>query len=398
MGGRNEDDSEAATDGFDWLGDFDDEGLQGEQGRWYRDDGTSTEKADQEYCIDDSPTAATVMAGRTTAGGDVNGGAGAEEEGIATEDPARERHKAAERERRKSMRELFLSLHALLPHGHSVRKEQSAILDEVIGYIPLAASRLSTLRGNYYHQNASRVLPTAGAPPTSSGSTSGGSCRRENNQRRRHHPYSSACSSSSSTTYGRSSCDPIYFDGQSPVRSQPPEEPDRQITDHNRQTAATEGDAYCSISNGSCVSASVPSHQPPPGPPLQFHIQLQQQEDEAPNSSSTISSPTSGSSPSVSIRVRGYCLSVSVIDTREPYTSSSFCSSHSLLMLSAVLDELEAHHLRLLRSTHCRDGTKLLHYSESKIAEEMGGTPIELKAKLQHLAHKLRSMRNTGNA
>ncbi|KAK9154988.1 hypothetical protein Sjap_002468 [Stephania japonica] len=59
---------------------------------------------------------------------------------------ARERHKLAERERRKSMRELFLSLHSLLPHSATVRKEQSAILDEIIKYIPIATARLRSLQ------------------------------------------------------------------------------------------------------------------------------------------------------------------------------------------------------------------------------------------------------------
>ncbi|PIA41782.1 hypothetical protein AQUCO_02200305v1 [Aquilegia coerulea] len=59
---------------------------------------------------------------------------------------ARERHILAERERRKSMRELMLSLHSLLPQANTVRKEQSSILDEIIKYIPLVAAQLESLQ------------------------------------------------------------------------------------------------------------------------------------------------------------------------------------------------------------------------------------------------------------
>ncbi|KAK9164706.1 hypothetical protein Syun_005608 [Stephania yunnanensis] len=63
-------------------------------------------------------------------------------------------------------------------------------------------------------------------------------------------------------------------------------------------------------------------------------------------------------SSSVSIRVRGDRVNVSLTDTK--VTTQS-------LLLSAVLDELEGHNLELVRSTHCRDGSKVLHHSESKV-------------------------------
>ncbi|KAF6158537.1 hypothetical protein GIB67_040051 [Kingdonia uniflora] len=74
---------------------------------------------------------------------------------------AREKHKLAERERRKSMRDLFLSLHSLLPHSKTVRKEQSAILDEIIKYIPLASSRLKFLQNHKPPQQQQLSSPPA---------------------------------------------------------------------------------------------------------------------------------------------------------------------------------------------------------------------------------------------
>ncbi|KAF9620433.1 hypothetical protein IFM89_012610 [Coptis chinensis] len=59
---------------------------------------------------------------------------------------AKERHKLGERERRKEMRELVLSLHSLLPHSNLVKKEQSSVLSELIKYLPLASARLQSLQ------------------------------------------------------------------------------------------------------------------------------------------------------------------------------------------------------------------------------------------------------------
>ncbi|XP_058083273.1 transcription factor BHLH6-like [Magnolia sinica] len=190
---------------------------------------------------------------------------------------ARERHKLAERERRKSMRELFLSLHALLPHANTVRKEQSAILDEIIKYIPLAAARLRSL------------------------------------QNRRDSPASHHKSSS----------------------------PAVHVSDRN---SASSNSTDCDIRV-------------------------------APEPSS-----------SVAIRVRGDRVNVSLTDTK---------GTSQALLLSAVLDELEAHHLDLVRSTHCRDGSKLLHHSESKILDGMDRSPPLLKSRLQDLACKLHKLRKS---
>ncbi|XXG80805.1 hypothetical protein AAC387_Pa09g1582 [Persea americana] len=198
---------------------------------------------------------------------------------------ARERHKLAERERRKSMRELFLSLHALLPHANTVRKEQSAILDEIIKYIPLAAARLRSLKTR-------RELPP-GQPPHDS------------------------------------------------TRS------DIAPTVHvSERSSASSNSSDCDIRV-------------------------------APEPSS-----------SVAIRVRGDCVNVSLTDTK---------GTSQALLLSAVLDELEAHHLDLVRSTHCRDGSKLLHHSESKISDGLDRSPALLKARLQDLACKLHKLRKSSS-
>ncbi|XP_068664056.1 transcription factor bHLH126-like [Aristolochia californica] len=188
---------------------------------------------------------------------------------------ARERHKLAERERRKSMRELFLSLHALLPHANTVRKEQSAILDEIIKYIPLAAARLRSL------------------------------------QSRRDAP------------------------------SKPKNSPTIHVSDRNSASSNT----------SDCDIRVAPE-------------------------------PTS----SVAIRVRGDRVNVSLSDTK---------GTPQALLLSAVLDELEAHSLDLVRSTHCRDGSKLLHHSESKICDGLDRSPAFLKARLQDLACKLHKLRKS---
>ncbi|XP_010248028.1 PREDICTED: uncharacterized protein LOC104590951 [Nelumbo nucifera] len=191
---------------------------------------------------------------------------------------ARERHKLAERERRKSMRELFLSLHALLPHANTVRKEQSAILDEIIKYIPLAAARLRSL------QNRMDSSSSSAAPMSS---------------------------------------------------------PDVQVSD--RSSAA---------SNSTDCDIRV-----------------------APEPSS-----------SVSIRIRGDRVNVSLSDSK---------TTSQALSLSAVLDELEVHHLELIRSTYCCDGSKTINYSESKVCDGLDRSPTLLKARLQELACKLQKLRKS---
>lgn len=184
---------------------------------------------------------------------------GAESKSGAGALDARERHKLAERERRKSMRELFLSLHALLPHANTVRKEQSAILDEIIKYIPLAAARLRSLKSR-------RETPGAA------------------------HPHESRA--------GGGLGSPVVHVSE-------------------RSSASS--------NSGDCDIRVAPE-------------------------------PSS----SVAIRVRGDRVNVSLTDTK---------GTSQALLLSAVLDELEAHHLDLVRSTHCRDGSKLLHHSESKVGQ-----------------------------
>ncbi|XP_010246746.1 PREDICTED: uncharacterized protein LOC104589957 [Nelumbo nucifera] len=193
---------------------------------------------------------------------------------------ARERHKLAERERRKSMRELFLSLHALLPHANTVRKEQSAILDEIIKYIPLAAARL-------------RSLQNRGDSPSSSG-----------------------------------------------------------------------------------ISKASPT------------VLVSDRNSTSPNSTDCDIRVAPESSSSVAIRIRGDRVNVSLSDTR---------GNSKAFLLSAIFDELEAHQLELIRSTHCRDGNKILHHSESKICDGLDRSPALLKARLQELACKLHRLRNSSS-
>ncbi|KAK1318884.1 hypothetical protein QJS10_CPB04g00706 [Acorus calamus] len=192
---------------------------------------------------------------------------------------ARERHKLAERERRKSMRELFLSLHSLLPHSSTVRKEQSAILDEIIKYIPLASARLRSLR------NRSSPSPS----PSSS--------------------------------------------------------------------ANLESDAMMVSSGGTREGDCDIRVAPEP-------------------------------SSSVAIRMRGDGVNVSLTDARGGTTTTTSRS----LMLSALLDEVESHGLCVVRSTHCRDGTRVLHHSECKINEGLNQSPELRKARLQELACKLHKL------
>ncbi|KAL5995253.1 hypothetical protein ACLOJK_025311 [Asimina triloba] len=196
---------------------------------------------------------------------------------------ARERHKLAERERRKSMRDLFLSLHALLPHANTVRQEQSAILDEIIKYIPLAAARLRSLKNR-------RDAPT---PSVSVG------------------------------TPAKSKAAPQIL-----------------------------------VSDGNSASS----------PDCEIRI--------AADPSST-----------VTVRVRGDRVNVSLTDTK--------AGPQVAVLLSAVLDEFEAHRLDLVRSSHCRDGSKLLHHSESKIIGGSERSPALLKERLQDLAYKLHGLRKS---
>ncbi|KAI3952008.1 hypothetical protein MKX01_004241 [Papaver californicum] len=219
---------------------------------------------------------------------------------------ARERHKLAERERRKSMRELFLSLHSLLPHSNTVRKEQSAILDEIIKYIPIAAARLHSLQN-----------------------------RKDNNSNNNSSNRSSSSSSSSvlSKTKSYSSVPHVQVSDL-----------DNKNNKKNSATSAANTVIDCDIRV-------------------------------APEPSS-----------SVAIRVRGDRVNVSLSDTK---------GTSQTLLLSAVLDELQNYQLELVRSTHCRDGSKVLHHSESKICDGLDKSPSLLKARLQELARKLHKLRKS---
>ncbi|KAF9609281.1 hypothetical protein IFM89_015127 [Coptis chinensis] len=197
---------------------------------------------------------------------------------------ARERHKLAERERRKSMRELFLSLHALLPRGNTVRKEQSSILDEIIKYIPLASARLKSLQ----NRKESTTTPLSTRPKVAS--------------------------------------------------------PSIQISD--RKSSGSSNSTDCDIRVAPEPSASV------------------------------------------AIRVRGDRVNVSLTDTK---------GTAQTLFLSAIFDELDAHNLELVRSTHCRDGSKILHHSESKISDGLEISPGLLKTRLQELAGRLHKLRKSSH-
>ncbi|XP_031494200.1 transcription factor bHLH126-like [Nymphaea colorata] len=206
---------------------------------------------------------------------DGEGGGGGDERGGGGGGDARERHKLAERERRKSMRELFLCLHSHLPHSQTVRKEQSAILDEIIKYIPLAAARLRTLQS-----------------------------RRDELAR------------SSSSPRGLT-----------------------HVTDRNNASS------------------------------LDFDIRVM---------------PDSASS--VAVRVRGNRVNVSLTDTK---------GAAPTMLLSTLLAELEAHQLELVRATHCRDGSRLLHHSECQVVEGLGISTALLKTRLQGLACKVHSLKRS---
>ncbi|KAI3914423.1 hypothetical protein MKW92_032621 [Papaver armeniacum] len=257
----------------------------------------------------DSSSMATDWKGKS--GSQVGGGNGG---GV----DAKERHKFAERERRKSVRELFLSLHLLLPHSNAVRKEQSAILDEIIKYIPIAAARLRSLQ-NHTDNNSSD---------------------------------SSNCSSlTSSSSSSLSSSVPSKTKTKSKSKSYSVV-PSVQVSDwdnrNNNKNSATFAAANTIIDCDILV-------RPEP-------------------------------SFSVAIRVRGDRVNVSLSDAKGPSQN---------LLLSAVLDELENHQLELVRFTHCRDGSKVLHHSESKICDGLVKSPSLFKLSLQELATKLHKLRKS---
>ncbi|KAI3930475.1 hypothetical protein MKW92_042843 [Papaver armeniacum] len=186
---------------------------------------------------------------------------------------AKERHKLLERERRKSMTQLFSSLHSLLPNSKTIRNEQSVILDALIKYIPKAADRLRSLQ-------------------------------------------TSIDDASSSTT-----------------------------SSVNKATSAANTASDCDIR-----IAPVPSS-------------------------------------SVAIRVRGDGVNVSLV--------TKSITPQNVLISADVLDELENHQLELVRSTHCRDATKVLHHFETKICNSLEKSPAELQSRLQELAKELRKPKRT---
>ncbi|KAI3916754.1 hypothetical protein MKW92_042570 [Papaver armeniacum] len=249
----------------------------------------------------DSSSMATDWEGKS--GSQVGGGNGG---GV----DAKERHKFAERERRKSVRELFLSLHSLLPHSNAVRKEQYAILDEIIKYIPIAAARLSSLQN-----------------PTDNNSS---------NSSNRSSLTSSSSVLSKTKTKSKS------------YSAVPSVQVSDQDNRNNHKNSATFAAANTIIDCDILV-------RPEP-------------------------------SFSVAIRVRGDRVNVSLSDTNGPSQN---------LLLSAVLDELENHQLELVRFTHCRDGSKVLHHSESKICDGLVKSPSLFKLSLQELATKLHKLRKS---
>ncbi|KAI3936369.1 hypothetical protein MKW92_013288 [Papaver armeniacum] len=255
----------------------------------------------------DSSSMATDWEGKS--GSQVGGGNGG---GV----DAKERHKFAERERRKSVRELFLSLHSLLPHSNAVRKEQSAILDEIIKYIPIAAARLRSLQ-NHTDNNSSDSSNRSSLTSSSSSSLS-----------------SSVLSKTKTKSKSYSAV------------------PSVQVSDwdyrNNNKNSATFAAANTIIDCDILV-------RPEP-------------------------------SFSVAIRVRGDRVNVSLSDTKGPSQN---------LLLSAVLDELENHQLELVRFTHCRDGSKVLHHSESKICDGLLKSPSLFKLSLQELATNLHKLRKS---
>ncbi|KAI3990246.1 hypothetical protein MKX01_037585 [Papaver californicum] len=206
---------------------------------------------------------------------------------------AKERHKLSERERRKSTTQLFSSLHSLLPNSKIIRIEQSAVLDALIEYIPIAADRLRSLQ--ILKDNASSTTT------------------------------SSVLSNSKSFSL-----------------------PAFQVSD-NKQSKATS--AANKISDFDIHIASEPSS-------------------------------------SVTIRVRGDQINVTLVSDDTKSTTPQ-----NVLISADVLDELEKHQLELVRSTHCRDASKLLHHFQTKVCDSLEKSPAELQSRLQVLAKELQKPR-----
>ncbi|KAI3883220.1 hypothetical protein MKW92_039535 [Papaver armeniacum] len=200
---------------------------------------------------------------------------------------AKERHKLLERERRKSMTQLFSSLHSLLPNSKTIRNEQSVILDALIEYIPKAADRLRSLQISIDDASSSTTSSVVSNPKFSSLPAFQGSDNKK-----------------------------------------------------NKATSAANSISDCDIR-----IAPVPSS-------------------------------------SVAIRVRGDRVNVSLV--------TKSITPPNVLISAGVLDELENHQLELVRSTHCRDATKVLHHFETKICNSLEKSPAELQSRLQELAKELR--------
>ncbi|KAI3924094.1 hypothetical protein MKW92_015713 [Papaver armeniacum] len=190
---------------------------------------------------------------------------------------AKERHKLLERERRKSMTQLFSSLHSLLPNSKTIRNEQSVILDALIEYIPKVADRLRSLQTS----------------------------------------IDDASSSTTSSVVSNSKFSSL---------------PAFQGSDNKKNKATS---AANTISDCDIRIAPVPSS-------------------------------------SVAIRVRGDRVNVSLV--------TKSITPQNVLIPADVLDELENHQLELVRSTHCRDATKVLHHFETKV---FWRNSAELQSRLQ---------------
>ncbi|KAI3929138.1 hypothetical protein MKX01_006374 [Papaver californicum] len=66
--------------------------------------------------------------------------------------------------------------------------------------------------------------------------------------------------------------------------------------------------------------------------------------------------------------------------------------------MTQLFYELENHQLELVRSTHCRDATKVLHHFETKVflcilCDSLEKSPAELQSRLQVLAKELQKPR-----
>ncbi|KAI3859577.1 hypothetical protein MKX03_007596 [Papaver bracteatum] len=217
---------------------------------------------------------------------------GKPEYGVRGGRDAKERHKLLERERRKSMTQLFSSLHSLLPNSQTLRNEQSVILDALLRYIPKAADRLRSLQTS----------------------------------------IDNASSSTTSSVLSNSKFSSLQAFQGSDIKK-------------NKATSAASTVGDCDIR-----IAPVPSS-------------------------------------SVAIRVRGDRVNVNLVTTST--------TPHNVLISADVLDELENHQLELVRSTHCRDATKVLHHFETKICDGLENSPVELQERLQELAKKLEKPRKS---